>query len=399
LRLGYFDCYAGAAGDMILAALFDAGLDEAAFVREIGRLDIKGLKINVKDVSRKSIKAKSFTFRHSSGAGAGTYREIVKLVGGANLSPYVKEHSLAAFDLLAESESGIHGVAKQDVHFHEIGSVDTVVDVAGSFIGLDLLGIEEVVCSPISLGTGSVKCAHGVLPVPAPATLRILEGVPVRGTGVERELTTPTGAAILRAGAARFGPMPEMAIERSGYGAGTGELEEMANVIRFVVGESRRPGAQTSGGYERDTVVHIETNIDDMNPQVFAHIYTELFAAGALDVWLTSVVMKKGRPGFVLSVLCGGERVEAICGRIFAETTTAGVRMCEVGRLKLARRFTEVDTRYGKVRVKIFALPGGERHVPEYEDCLHLAESLGIPVQDVIEETRNVLAKSEGASS
>jgi uncharacterized protein (TIGR00299 family) protein len=376
---------------MILAALFDAGLDEAAFMKEMAKLGIKGLKVDVKHTSRKSIGARSFTFTHASDASAGTYKDIVKLLEEASLSPAVKERALAAFDLLAEAESGIHGVSKDDVHFHELGSVDTVVDIVGSFVGLELLGIEEVVCSPISLGTGSVKCAHGSLPVPAPATLKLLEGLPVRGTGVERELTTPTGAAILRTCAARFGPVPEMKVEAIGYGAGTGELGEMANVIRFIVGES--------AGYEKDTVIHLETNIDDMNPQVFAHVYSELFAIGALDVWLTNVIMKKGRPGFVLSVLCPKESVSAVADCIFAETTTAGVRMYEVGRLKLERKFIEVETRYGKVKVKVFALPSGEKRVPEYEDCLHLAESLGVPVREVIEETKNALGKSEGPFS
>jgi len=391
VRIGYFDCYAGAAGDMILASLFHAGLDEAAFTKEIAKLGIKGLKIDVKATSRKSVGARSFTFTHASNASAGTYRDIVKLIEGGSLSPAVKERSLAAFDLLAEAESGIHCVSKDDVHFHELGSVDTVVDIVGSFIGLELLGIDEVVCSPISLGTGSVKCAHGILPVPAPATLKILEGLPVRGTGVERELTTPTGAVILRTCAARFGPVPQMTVEAIGYGAGTGELEEMANVIRFVVGESAE--------YERDAIIHLETNIDDMNPQLFSHVYSELFAIGALDVWLANVVMKKGRPGFVLSVLCSRESVSAVADCVFAETTTSGLRMHEVGRLKLERKFMEVETKYGKVKVKVFALPSGEKRVPEYEDCLHLAESLGVPVREVIEETKNALGKSEGPSS
>lgn len=391
MRIGYFDCYAGAAGDMILASLFHAGLDEAAFTKEIAKLGIKGLKIDVKATSRKSVGARSFTFTHASNASAGTYRDIVKLIEGGSLSPAVKERSLAAFDLLAEAESGIHCVSKDDVHFHELGSVDTVVDIVGSFIGLELLGIDEVVCSPISLGTGSVKCAHGILPVPAPATLKILEGLPVRGTGVERELTTPTGAVILRTCAARFGPVPQMTVEAIGYGAGTGELEEMANVIRFVVGESAE--------YERDAIIHLETNIDDMNPQLFSHVYSELFAIGALDVWLANVVMKKGRPGFVLSVLCSRESVSAVADCVFAETTTSGLRMHEVGRLKLERKFMEVETKYGKVKVKVFALPSGEKRVPEYEDCLHLAESLGVPVREVIEETKNALGKSEGPSS
>lgn len=391
MRIGYFDCYAGAAGDMILGALFHAGLDEAAFTAEIGKLGIKGLRIKIEETSRKSIGARSFTFTHDSDASAGTYKDIVRLIEGGSLSQAVKERSLAAFDLLAEAESGIHCVSKDEVHFHELGSVDTVVDIVGSFVGLDLLGIEEVVCSPISLGTGSVKCAHGVLPVPAPATLKILEGLPVKGTGVERELTTPTGAVILRTCAARFGPMPEIKVEAIGYGAGTGELEEMANVIRFVVGDSVE--------YGRDTIVHLETNIDDMNPQLFSHVYSELFAKGALDVWLSGVMMKKGRPGFVLSVLCPRETVSAAAETIFTETTTAGVRMHEVGRLKLERRFIEVETKFGKVKVKVFALPSGEKRVPEYEDCLHLAESLGVPVREVIEETKNAMGKSEGPSS
>jgi uncharacterized protein (TIGR00299 family) protein len=387
LRIGYFDCYAGASGDMILGALFGAGLGREDFEKEIARLGIGGLEIAVREVDRKSIKAMSFSFTHASTASAGTYKDIVKLVEGSGLNPRVKQRALAAFDLLAESESGIHGVKKDDIHFHEIGSVDTVVDVVGSFIGLDLLGIQEVVCSPVSLGTGSVACAHGSLPVPAPATLEILSGVPVRGTGIEHELTTPTGAAILKTCADRFGPIPEFEVAAVGYGAGTGDLEERANVLRFIVGETSE--------YVEDRVVLMETNIDDMNPQIFSHVYSELFARGALDVWLASVVMKKGRPGFVLSVLSPVENMGGIADCVFAETTTAGIRMHEVGRMKLRRSFTEVETKYGRVKVKVFALPSGRRYVPEYEDCVHLAESLGVAVNDIIEETRHVLAQDE----
>jgi uncharacterized protein (TIGR00299 family) protein len=366
---------------MILASLFDVGLAEAALTESISRLGIEGIKVTVKDVMRKGIRAKSFGFSHDAETPSLTHREIRAMIEGSTLSAWVKEKSLAAFDLLAEAEALIHGVAKQDVHFHEVGSLDSIVDIVGSFTGLESLGIERITCSPLALGSGFVDCEHGRIPVPAPATLEIARGIPVRGWKIEGELTTPTGAAILRTGASVFGPVPHMEVGGIGYGAGSRELGEIPNVLRFVVGEVT--------DHEFDSITKIETNIDDMNPQFFSHIFDDLFAVGALDVWVENILMKKGRPGFLLCVLCENHMVSRLAGYILAATTTAGLRLSVVDRLKLARETVEVETGLGKVRVKVFDLGAEKRCAPEYEDCLQIARSKGVHIAKVIEEARN----------
>jgi hypothetical protein len=391
LRLGYFDCFAGASGDMILASLFDVGLDGAILKDGLRQLGIRGIEITAKDIVKKGIRAKSFSFVCDGGPKTGAFKDIVAAIEASSLGDRVKAQSIQAFDVLAEAEAKIHGTDKAGVHFHEVGSIDSVVDVVGSFIGFDALGLDELVVSPLALGTGHIECEHGILPSPAPATLEIARGLPVRGWQLDGELTTPTGAAILRVGASAFGPIPAMTVTGIGYGAGTRDLQGIPNVIRLVVGEAA--GCEGSA-LERDRVTVLETNIDDMNPQFLSHIYDDLFAAGALDVWVENVLMKKGRPGFLLGALAAGQDVPRVAGSMLSGTTSSGVRLRDVDRVKLPRRIVEVPTRFGAVKVKVFSIGSRERCAPEYDDCLRVAKAQGVPVSDVVEEAKYVFRKT-----
>ena len=386
MKVGYFDCFAGASGDMIVACLLDLGLDRDRLAACVAGLGIGDVHIDVSEVMRKQVRAKAFSVEPPPDPEPRTYRDIVELVGRSSLRESVKRKAIEAFDILAEAEAGIHGMPKQEVHFHEVGAVDSIVDVVGAFFGLDELGIERVVSSPLTLGSGSVDCEHGTLPVPAPATLRIAEGLPVRSWDTGVELTTPTGAAIIRTAASEFGSVPAMKIAGVGYGAGGRDLERIPNIMRLVVGET--------SDREFDEVAILETNIDDMNPQFFSHLYEDLFAAGALDVWVTHVMMKKGRPGFLLSVLAERTDASRLADLVLAGTTTSGVRLTTAERIKLPREMLDVETRYGSVKVKVFALDSGRRFVPEYEDCLRVSRAEGVSIERVIEEARHAGKKT-----
>jgi hypothetical protein len=277
------------------------------------------------------------------------------------------------------------------VHFHEVGALDSIVDVVGAFSAIQCLGLGCMFASPLALGSGYVDCEHGRIPVPAPATLEIARGIPVRSWQVTGELTTPTGAAILRACASEFGPIPGMTVAEIGYGAGSRDFKEIPNVMRLVVGES--------ADYDLDRVTQIETNIDDMNPEFFTHIYSDILSLGALDVWVEHIMMKKGRPGFLLRVLADRQFVPAISEYILAETTTAGVRLLEVDRWKLPRETVEITTKFGTVTAKVFDLGPRKRCAPEYEDCVRLAKSTGVSVSEVIEEAKNAFRRVSEKSS
>jgi uncharacterized protein (TIGR00299 family) protein len=395
-RIGYFDCFAGASGDMILACLLDAGLKREVLAEALGSLGIEGIKFDVKSVLKKDVRAASFAFRAEGKAAewsrhhSGTFKEIAALLEGSGLAERVRTRSLEAFDLLAGAEARIHGTDKANVHFHEVGSLDSIVDVVGSFAGIEALGLTQIVCSPLAVGMGTVQCEHGTLPSPAPATLEIAAGLPVRGLAVDGELTTPTAAAILKTCASDFGPMPGMILDSVGYGAGTRDLPGLPNVMRLVVGRAR---PESPFALEHDRVALIETNIDDINPQFLPQIYDDLFAGGALDVWVENILMKKGRPAFLLSVLARGEDAGALAGLVLARTTTSGVRLREVDRLKLPRRIVKAETRFGTISVKVFTLESQARCAPEYEDCLRAAREHRVPVSEVIEETKHVVLK------
>jgi uncharacterized protein (TIGR00299 family) protein len=406
MKTGYFDCFAGAGGDMILGCLFDLGFDKADLLDGMAGLGLEGVEIEVKEVIRKVIRATAVDISFPEDQPHRTHKDIDGMIERSGLSDAVKKRSRKAFDILADAESRVHGTPKEDVHFHEVGAVDSIVDVVGAFIGLEKLKIEDVISSPLALGTGSVECRHGTLPRPAPATMEIARGLPVRGRHLSGEMTTPTGAAILKAAASGFGSIPEMLLSSIGYGAGSRDLKEIPNVMRLVVGQ-RSVGEREAANFDQvslggvtlngvtldrvslDRVALLETNIDDMNPEYFSHIYDDLFRVGALDVWVTPVLMKKGRPGFVLSVLASQPVVSALTGAILSGTTTAGVRLTEVDRCKLEREIIEVDTRFGKVKVKVFTLGAARRCAPEYEDCLRVSRARSVSIDDVIEDARN----------
>jgi hypothetical protein len=368
---------------MILACLFDAGLSLSEFQEAIDGLGIGQVKGRVEEVSRSGIRAKSFTLDCGGNQVARTHADIVALIDNSGLPGRAAGMAIDIFGILADAEARVHGTSRDQVHFHEVGAADSIVDIVGACFGIERLGLDKVVSSPIALGRGSVACEHGTLPVPSPATAEIVRGLPVRGWDIEAELTTPTGAAILRSVASDFGPVPGMRVATVGYGAGSRDLGRIPNVMRLLIGESVGLGA--------DRVTLLEANIDDMNPQVFSHLYEKLLGQGALDVWVTSIVMKKGRPGFLLAVLAAVSDVPHLAHTIMAETTTSGVRTSERGRLKLARETVDVETRYGTIRAKVFHLDSGNRAAPEYDDCARLAAAAGVPVIDVIEEARYVL--------
>jgi uncharacterized protein (TIGR00299 family) protein len=307
---------------------------------------------------------------------------ILGLIEKSNLDEKVKERSKDIFKRLGMAEAKAHGRPLETIHFHEVGAVDSIVDIVGSLIGLQMLRIGKVYSSPLSLGRGWVDCQGGRLPVPVPATVELLKKIPVLPSGEENELVTPTGAAIITTLAGSFGPPPPMKMEAIGYGAGARNLESRPNLLRVIIGESL-------DGYEQDEITVIETNIDDLNPQVYGYLQERLLEAGALDVFLTSVQMKKGRPGTLVTVLAPSSSVEALSAIIFAETSSLGVRTYQVRRHKLSRELKEIKTKYGKIRVKIAGIKGKVQQVsPEYEDCRKIAQRKGIAFREVYEEAK-----------
>ncbi len=396
MKVAYLDAFSGVAGDMFVGALLDCGLELGILERELAKLDLSGYRLRVEVRERSGIRATKFVVdipkqgRHEShhhhdhaepAHGHRAYRDIRQMVLRGGLAPRVSELALRTFGRLAEAEGKVHGVAPEDVEFHEVGAIDSIVDVVGAAWAVDALGIEEIAVSPLPLGQGVTTCTlHGPLPIPGPATIELLRGFPVRIGDGEGELVTPTGAAIVAA-LARPGAMPrDMVVERIGYGAGDRELQDRPNLLRVLVGT-------TPGETGADSLLLLEANLDDLNPELYEYVIERLFAAGARDVYLTAVQMKKGRPGTLVSVLCDLGKRDALASILFMETTTLGVRVSPVARLRVEREVVEVDTRFGRVRVKIGRAPDGTANVaPEYEDCKKLATSSGSPLKVIYQE-------------
>ena len=380
MSLAYFDCFSGISGDMTLGALVHLGVPVDWLKEQVHALPLHGFDIRSQAVSRHGIAAVQVAVLSEETHHHRDYQFIQSLIEKCPLSDRVKATSLAIFDRIAAAEARIHGCDKASVHFHEVGGVDAIVDIVGSCLGLEWLGVETVVASALPMGGGFVRCAHGVLPVPAPATVEILKGLPVYGNGIEKELVTPTGAAIVAGTARHFGPMPVMRVRQVGYGAGTTELESQPNLLRVMLGEVET--AWQADGSQR--LVMIETNIDDMNPEIFGYLMERLFEDGALDVFWVPVYMKKNRPGTMVQVLCEPQDRERIVGRILGETSSLGVRFYEVYRTVLERASVEMPSPFGPVRVKkIKGLAGGDRIVPEYEVCRSIARERQLPLQRV----------------
>jgi uncharacterized protein (TIGR00299 family) protein len=383
MRTVYIDCFSGISGDMTLGALVDAGVSIDDLRAGLAKLSLPGYELKTEKVNRSGIAAtkaqvivdpKSQKSRHLS--------DILNIIEGSSLSPMVKEKSGRIFKRMAAAEAKVHGTTPDKIHFHEVGAVDAVVDIVGSVIGLDLLGITQIITSSINVGSGTVQTAHGIFPIPAPATAELLKGIPFYQSSPQFELATPTGAAIISTLSNSFGPLPAMKVDRIAYGAGDKDFSDRPNVLRLMIGEF-------AANYEEDISIVIETNIDDMSPQVYDYIIERLMDQGAQDVYLSPIIMKKGRPAILLSVLTDRSKADALLDIIFRETTSIGARIHEVGRKKLSREIKEVDTVYGRVGVKV-SKHGNEilTVTPEYDDCRRIAEEKKVPLKKVIEEAK-----------
>lgn len=380
MRVAYFDCFSGISGDMTLGALVHLGVPVAWLKTQLQSLPLDGFDITAQTVMRNGIEAVQVTVHTEETHHHRNHQHIQAMIEKSPLSESVKTRALAIFDRLAEAEAKIHGCTKDSVHFHEVGGIDAIVDIVGTCLGLERLGITQITASALPMGHGFVNCAHGLLPVPAPAVVEILKTAPVYGGTVEGELVTPTGAAILTGAQAGFGEMPPLKIIQAGYGAGTRELNGPPNLLRVVLGEALKKKAEVAV----EKLVMVETCIDDMNPEIFSYLMEVLFADGALDVYWVPVQMKKNRPGTLVNVLCPPEHRITVVNRLLSETTTLGVRFYEVGRTVLPREVVQIETAFGPVRVKrVQDAEGGSRIVPEYEACRRIAKEKNIPLHQV----------------
>jgi pyridinium-3,5-bisthiocarboxylic acid mononucleotide nickel chelatase len=374
----YFDCFAGVAGDMVLGALLDAGGSQRALREGLAPLHLDPYQLEVVEAERGGIGATQVVVR-AEGRKRRTWGDLRELLGGAELAAPVRRRTLATFARLAEAEGRVHRVAPEQVHFHEVGAVDAVVDIVGAALLLEDLGVTEIRASAVATGGGRTRSEHGVLPVPAPAVLELLRGAPLHAGGVEAELTTPTGAAILAASASSFGELPQMRLARVGYGAGGRRHRELPNLLRVLLGE--RVGAEPDG----DGGLVLEANIDDMTPELAPWVLDKLLEAGAADVWFTPIHMKKGRPGITLSVLCPPGSEAALRGLLWRETSTLGVRGLPVRKWMLERRVVEVEVAGGTARVKLGLDQGVVVNAaPEFADCARLAAETGRPLKEVM---------------
>jgi pyridinium-3,5-bisthiocarboxylic acid mononucleotide nickel chelatase len=441
MRIGYLDCFSGISGDMFLGALLDAGLPARVLeetVAELNRTAALNVRFEISRVGRSGISATKVDVwaggekdqpriehqrskphrhghthenaheavlghehRHAPGAGTAVLehphthrglREIREIIRGASVSSAAKEKALAMFEALGAAEAKIHNTDIEAIHFHEVGAADAIVDIVCAAVGSEALAVDEWICSPLNVGSGTVQCAHGEFPVPAPATAELLKNVPIFSSGINAELVTPTGAAIVSVLAKRFGPLPQLKASSIGYGAGTRDFEGPANVLRVLIGDSvSAEESSTLPGITEETIAVIEANVDDLSPQVLGYTLERLLAEGALDVFYTPVQMKKSRPGMLLTVLANTSDAERLSQILFSETTTLGLRVRREKRLVLARRWETVATPWGDIRIKIAGPDGAEtNHAPEYEDCRRIAQEHQIPLKSVIEEARRL---------
>ena len=382
--LAYFDCFSGISGDMTLGAFIDLGVPVEWLQDSLGGLPLTGFDLSVSTISRNGIKAKSVQVHAEDDVKSRDYAEIKQLLKKSSLSGSIKQRSLEVFARIADAEAVIHGCSRDRVHFHEVGGIDAIVDIVGMALCVDYLGIEKVISSRIPLGSGFISCRHGTLPVPAPATLGILKGIPVYGTGIPHELVTPTGAAIIVTLAESYETMPDMIIEKTGYGAGKRDLESIPNLLRVIIGTESYHQTANRTDHQKDTIVVMETCIDDMNPEVFGFLMERLYEKGALDVYWIPIFMKKNRPGTMVQVLCPKNHKEILIDCILSETSSLGVRYYDAKRRMLARERILVKTAYGDIQVKRIIEPDGStRIVPEYEICKKIALEKNIPIRVV----------------
>ena len=446
MRIAYLECFSGISGDMFLGALIEAGVPPELFTRtvealgvdarlEISRVDRSGISATKVDVIvagekelpreefwRKQEASHSYTHdhrhdhehdlsheHHGHDRQSGQVhdleqkqphrglKEISEIINRSGISESVKQRAIAIFTALGEAEARVHNTNIEAIHFHEVGAVDAIVDIVCAAVGSESLGVDEWICSPLNVGGGTVECAHGTFPIPAPATLDLLRHAPVYSGEIQKELVTPTGAAIVHVLAQRFGAFPGMKTEKIAYGAGSRNPKNFPNVVRLSVGEASAEDAEHAA-VPTEEIVILEANVDDMTPQIFGYVMERALAAGALDVFGASVQMKKNRPGMLLTVLCRPEDKNRLTQLIFAETTTLGVRMRRETRATLARRHVAVQTRWGEVRMKLAGINGSiSNYAPEYEDCRRIAEQQRVPLKTVMQEaTRVYLEEKNG---
>ncbi|OGQ59628.1 MAG: TIGR00299 family protein [Deltaproteobacteria bacterium RIFCSPLOWO2_02_FULL_53_8] len=390
MRVLYFDCPMGISGDMCLAGLINLGVDVKMLMTELKKLPVghNNFSISVTTEVRHSISGTGFRVKVPHEHHHRTYKDIRKIINASALSDDVKSLSLSIFKTIAFAEGRVHGIKPDAVHFHEVGALDSIVDIVGAAIALTYLKPDKIVSSPVALGSGWADTMHGRIPIPAPATLEILKGLPTAPSNIPFELTTPTGAAIIATVAHEFGPMPAMTIDNIGYGAGKKDFKEAANLLRVVTGSLPRR-VRSKDVNNSETVSILESNIDDMSPQTAGYLMDRLFVAGALDVYYTPVQMKKGRPAVLLTVLTGDAHKEGLLDVIFAESTSIGVRVSLVERRCLERKTVKVKTSFGVVRVKLSMKGGKTVNIqPEFDDCRAIAEKRGLPLKKIMDAAR-----------
>jgi len=384
----YFDCFAGASGDMILGALVSAGVEPQVLIAQLELLEVSGWHIDFEKVERSGIGATHARVKTAHEHAHRHLSDILKIINDSRLTEGVKDCASRIFSLLATAEARVHDLPIEQIHFHEVGGLDAIVDVCGAAICFELLGIERFVSSPLRVGSGMIEMAHGRFPIPPPAVAELLKGKPIYAGDIQGEFVTPTGAAIITAVCDSFETLPPMKIEKTGYGAGTRDHQNFPNTLRVFVGETE--GATAAD----ETLLMIETNIDDISPQVVGYVMDCAFELGALDCYLTHTQMKKNRPGLLVSILCRPDEREKFLQMIFAETTTIGARSYEVSRRALARMTVRVETQFGPIDVKVaHTNNGGVNAMPEFEQCRAAARKAGVPLREVQEAARSAYRK------
>ena len=396
MKIAYFDCFSGISGDMTVGALLDAGLKIETLEKELKKLGLSGYQLEVNKVVKKGISATKFNVKIKEEGMERRFKDILTILEKSKLDEEIKKETKKIFFNIAQAESKIHQKDIDKIHFHEIGGLDSIIDITSAVIGIKTLGIEEIHSSALPVGKGFVKCAHGVIPVPTPATLELLKNIPTYSGGIESEMITPTGAAIIGTLAKSFGERPLMKVEKTGYGAGEKEFT-IPNLLRVSIGEKILKDKKIKDGYVCDKALLVETNIDDINPEFYDYIMDRLFSQGALDVFLTPIQMKKNRPANMLSIIVYEQNLRGMLAVLFSESTTLGVRLREIERLRLAQQNFIAETKYGNIRVKVGMFKGEIKNIsPEYEDCKKMAKQHQVPLKEVYEEVKKVAYEKLG---
>ena len=388
MKIAYFNCLSGISGDMIIGALIDAGLNKEKLEQELNKLNLSGYQLEVKKVVKMGISATQVKVKNKEENVSRKLKDIEEIIDKSTLNPKDKKQIMKIFYRIGKAEAQIHQKDIESIHFHEVGGMDSIIDITSAVVGLRFMGVKKVYASALPLGHGFVKCAHGSIPVPAPATLELLKGIPVYDGGINSEMVTPTGAGIITTYVKKFEGRPPMEVKKIGYGAGEKDFA-IPNTLRITIGEVTVSNKSILDDYIRDEAILVETNIDDMNPEIYSFIIEKLLSQGALDVYLTPIQMKKNRPAHILSLIAYENDLKKLLVILFDESTTLGVRIREVKRLKLIHKNIIADTEHGKVRTKVAIYKGEVKNIaPEYEDCQKIAKKHKIPLKLVYDEAK-----------